>query len=142
MLTGYYGALAQLGARLNGIQKAVGSNPICSIICKDPHSGEVPYHMIHYCKENKFSESAVSILEGCKHMCPSEILAFFLSKIRKKESAAVQLSAKREVNLMEKNNTNAVFAGSAGCGKPHIWRCLKQIFPDMIPEAKEGRRRK
>ena len=27
------GALAQLGARLNGIQKAVGSNPICSIIC-------------------------------------------------------------------------------------------------------------
>ncbi len=31
MLTGYYGALAQLGARLNGIQKAVGSNPICSI---------------------------------------------------------------------------------------------------------------
>ena len=75
-------------------------------------------------------------------MCPSEILAFFLSKIRKKESAAVQLSAKREVNLMEKNNTNAVFAGSAGCGKSHIWRCLNQIFPDMIPEAKEGRRRK
>ena len=25
------GALAQLGARLNGIQKVVGSNPICSI---------------------------------------------------------------------------------------------------------------
>lgn len=25
------GALAQLGARLNGIQKVVGSNPICSM---------------------------------------------------------------------------------------------------------------
>ena len=31
MLTSRDGALAQLGARLNGIQKAVGSNPICSI---------------------------------------------------------------------------------------------------------------
>ena len=26
------GALAQLGARLNGIQKVTGSNPVCSII--------------------------------------------------------------------------------------------------------------
>ena len=25
------GALAQLGARLNGIQKVTGSNPVCSI---------------------------------------------------------------------------------------------------------------
>ena len=30
-----HGALAQLGARLNGIQKVVGSNPICSIFYAD-----------------------------------------------------------------------------------------------------------
>ncbi len=30
----HFGALAQLGARLNGIQKATGSNPVCSILKK------------------------------------------------------------------------------------------------------------
>lgn len=29
-----YGALAQLGARLNGIQKVTGSNPVCSMLRK------------------------------------------------------------------------------------------------------------
>ena len=35
------GALAQLGARLNGIQKVTGSNPVCSTI-KTSHPGERP----------------------------------------------------------------------------------------------------
>lgn len=28
--------------------------------------------------------------------------------------------------------SNALFIGPTGCGKTHIWRCLKQIFPDRI----------
>lgn len=27
---------------------------------------------------------------------------------------------------------NAMFIGPTGCGKTHIWRCLKEIFPSMI----------
>lgn len=27
---------------------------------------------------------------------------------------------------------NAMFIGPTGCGKTHIWRCLKEVFPDKI----------
>lgn len=28
--------------------------------------------------------------------------------------------------------SNAMFVGPTGCGKTHVWRCLKNIFPDRI----------
>lgn len=38
LLVLFQGALAQLGARHNGIVEATGSNPVCSIFMQNPNS--------------------------------------------------------------------------------------------------------
>ena len=37
-----HGALAQLGARLDGIEEVTGSNPVCSTQNREPHDSVVP----------------------------------------------------------------------------------------------------
>lgn len=49
-----------------------------------------------------------------------------------------QGAAKKAASIIAYNcfvravKSNAMFVGPTGCGKTHIWRCLKGIFPDRI----------
>ena len=55
------GALAQLGARLDGIEEVTGSNPVCSTQNREPHDSVVPGFLISlycfpkYCFPNHFT---------------------------------------------------------------------------------------
>lgn len=35
-------------------------------------------------------------------------------------------------NCLRGVKSNAMYIGPTGCGKTHIWRCLREIFPNMI----------
>ena len=50
-----------------------------------------------------------------------------------KQDAAKKAASIIAYNCFERAvKSNALFVGPSGCGKTHIWRCLKDIFPDRI----------
>ncbi len=50
-----------------------------------------------------------------------------------KQDAAKKAASIIAYNCFERAvKSNALFVGPTGCGKTHIWRCLRGIFPDRI----------
>lgn len=49
-----------------------------------------------------------------------------------KQDAAKKAASIITYNCLRGVKNNAMYIGPTGCGKTHIWRCLKNIFPDMI----------
>lgn len=57
----------------------------------------------------------------------------YLEKHVWKQNAAKKAASIIAYNCFERGvKSNAMFIGPTGCGKTHIWRCLKEIFPDRI----------
>lgn len=63
---------------------------------------------------------------------PKKIYEYLNQHVWKQEEAKKAASV-ITYNCIRRNiKSNAVFTGPTGCGKTHIWRCLKKIFPGRI----------
>lgn len=63
---------------------------------------------------------------------PQAIYTYLSQHVWKQETAKRAASV-LAYNCFERSvKSNIMFVGPTGCGKTHIWRCLKNIFPDRI----------
>ncbi len=72
------------------------------------------------------------ITRRTKYNTPKRIYGYLNRHVWKQEEAKKAASI-IAWNCFERGiRSNAMFIGPTGCGKSHIWRCLKKIFPDRI----------
>lgn len=62
---------------------------------------------------------------------PKAIYDFLGQRVWKQDEAKRAASVIMYQCLQE-IKTNAMFIGPTGCGKTHVWRCLREAFPDRI----------
>ncbi len=85
------------------------------------------------CEEAPEPEWPYSTLAGkAVYDTPKTIYGYLNERVYKQDAAkrAASVIAYNAFERAVKSNT--MFVGPTGCGKTHIWRCLKQIFPDRI----------
>lgn len=64
-------------------------------------------------------------------LSPQEIYDY-LDQLVWKQAAAKRSASVILYQCLRGIKSNAIFIGPSGCGKTHIWRCLKQRWPDRI----------
>ncbi len=63
---------------------------------------------------------------------PKKLFGYLGSKVWKQDAAKRAAAIITYNSLFRGVRENAMFIGPTGCGKTHIWRCLKELFPDRI----------
>lgn len=63
---------------------------------------------------------------------PKKIYGYLDGHVWKQDAAKKAASIIAYNCFVRAVKSNAMFVGPTGCGKTHIWRCLKEIFPDRI----------
>lgn len=63
---------------------------------------------------------------------PKKIYNYLNGKVWKQDAAKRAAAIITYNTLFRGVKENAMFIGPTGCGKTHIWRCLKELFPDRI----------
>lgn len=63
---------------------------------------------------------------------PKKIYGYLGGKVWKQDAAKKAAAIITYNSLFRGVKENAMFIGPTGCGKTHIWRCLKDLFPDNI----------
>jgi len=72
-----------------------------------------------------------SIYNAC-YDTPKRIYNYLDGKIWKQDAAKRAAAILTYNSLFRNVKENAMFIGPTGCGKTHIWRCLKELFPGRI----------
>lgn len=63
---------------------------------------------------------------------PKKLYGYLDGKVWKQDAAKRAAAIITYNSLFRGVKENAMFIGPTGCGKTHIWRCLKELFPDRI----------
>lgn len=71
-------------------------------------------------------------MDSGEYDTPKKIFEYLNRNVWKQEKAKKAASMIAWNSLGRGIKSNAMFVGPTGCGKTHIWRCLKQIFPNRI----------
>ncbi len=72
-----------------------------------------------------------SIYDAC-YDTPKKLYGYLDGKVWKQDAAKKAAAILTYNSLFRGVKENAMFIGPTGCGKTHIWRCLKELFPDRI----------
>lgn len=72
-----------------------------------------------------------SIYDAC-YDTPKKLYGYLDNNVWKQDAAKKAAAILTYNSLFRGVKENAMFVGPTGCGKTHIWRCLKDLFPDRI----------
>lgn len=72
-----------------------------------------------------------SIYDAC-YDTPKKLYRYLDNNVWKQDTAKRAAAILTYNSLFRGVKENAMFVGPTGCGKTHIWHCLKDLFPDRI----------